>query len=278
MSLIKKIIERVYPVWKESHYIHIPRGSYSSNIINIKKEFEDENFIKNQKKYSDRELIYVLLTTLKSNLSKDIHEMIDELYNLEKINSFNIENTVNKKFVIWKGDITHLKVDGIVNAANSYLEGCFIPFHRCIDNVIHEKSGPHLREECRSWKCKFESIGKCRISKGYHLPSKYVLHTVGPIYDKDKDQSKNLQSSYNESLNIGKQNKLKSLAFCCISTGEFRYPNKEAAEIACKTVKEWIDENNHYECIVFNVYKEDDYKIYQSIAPSIFGENNVQIL
>ena len=280
MSLISNIITKLHPIWLQNHYIHLNNLS-NKQILNFKNHLENEifpdNFLNNTE-YSGREIIYYMLTTIKTDLPKDIHEMIDELYISEKKPTFDIENKISKNIILWKGDITNLKIDSIVNAANSYLEGCFIPFHRCIDNVIHEKAGPHLREECRSWKCKYEKPGNCRISKGYHLPSKNILHTVGPIYEKNKDKSMILYDCYRACLNVGKSNGLKSIAFCCISTGEFGYPNKEAAEIACKSVKDWIVEFENYDYIVFNVFKEEDYEIYKEITKKYFDKNTLQIL
>jgi O-acetyl-ADP-ribose deacetylase (regulator of RNase III) len=280
MSLVKKIIEKVFPIWREHHYIH-SKPNFKSTTI--KEEFENPLFLQtlNQiEKYSEREILYVLLNTLKIDLPKDIQTIIDELYEEEKTPPFKIANYVSKKIVIWKGDITSLKIDGIVNAANSYLEGCFIPFHKCIDNVIHTKAGPKLREECRSWKCKYEAPGNAKLSKAYHLPCKYILHTVGPIYDSKVDKSQELKSCYESCLNLGNQNNINSLAFCCISTGEFGYPVKEATTIACNTIKEYMMNNSQYDYdfIVLNVFKQEDLECYKQIAPSIFGENNIQLL
>ena len=183
----------------------------------------------------------------------------------------------NDKLMLWKGDITDLKVDAIVNAANSKLLGCFIPMHNCIDNVIHSDSGIQLRLECdkiMKVQNKDEEIGKAKITSAYNLASKYVIHTVGPAIPQNSKpselDSKRLSSCYNSCLEIASQYNLKSIAFCCISTGVFNFPKKEAAKIAIKTTNNYLADNetslNH---IIFNVFTHDDYLIYKNL---LFGD------
>ena len=171
---------------------------------------------------------------------------------------------------VWKGDITTLKTDGIVNAANSDMLGCFAPCHGCIDNAIHTFAGVQLRNECAKImekQGKKEPTGGAKITGGYNLPAKYVLHTVGPIIygNVEKKDEEALASCYHSCLALADKNGLKSIAFCCISTGEFRFPNERAAEIAVKTVKEYKQDTKSNIKIVFNVFKEIDYEIYKRL-------------
>lgn len=178
---------------------------------------------------------------------------------------------VKSQVYLFQGDITRLSVDGIVNAANSRLLGCWLPNHNCIDNIIHTRSGIQLRHQCHEImkaQGRKEPAGKAKITDGYNLPAKYVIHTVGPYIDERgvsplKDEL--LASSYRSCLQIAEENKLKSLAFCCISTGEFNFPNQRAAEIAIHTVTEYLMETNSELEIIFNVFKEYDLEIYQSL-------------
>ena len=177
----------------------------------------------------------------------------------------------NQRFKLWQGDITRLNADAIVNAANSQLLGCFVPLHRCIDNAIHSAAGVQLRLECNEIMKKQgspEPTGTAKITSGYNLPAKYVLHTVGPIIKTEKATNKDekqLASCYWSCLKLADEKRLKSLAFCCISTGEFRFPNQRAAEIAISTVENYFQsvQETSLETIVFNVYKDLDLMIYE---------------
>ena len=152
---------------------------------------------------------------------------------------------MDERLVLWQGDITRLDADAIVNAANSALLGCFRPGHNCIDNVIHSAAGLQLREECAAImraQGHEEPTGQAKITKGYNLPARHVLHTVGPIIDgllTDRDREL-LASCYRACLKLAEENGLKSVAFCCISTGVFRFPKDEAARIAVSTVREYL--------------------------------------
>ncbi len=182
---------------------------------------------------------------------------------------------INSQFsiLLWQGDITRLGVDAIVNAANAQMLGCFHPLHRCIDNAIHSAAGVQLREECHRLMLQqghLEPTGRAKITKAYNLPCKYVIHTVGPIIPdgiptaSQKDQ---LASCYRNIMSCADENGLESVAFCCISTGEFRFPNRLAAEIAVHTVKDYL--TVHPDCsvkqVVFNVFKDEDRDIYQPV-------------
>lgn len=212
----------------------------------------------------------------------EVEELPDEFYRLqdeylqEKLAQTELTNLeqlteVEKNIYLWQGDITTLKVDAIVNAANKALLGCFIPHHRCIDNAIHSKAGVQLRQECFDIMQKqgeYEKTGQAKLTSGYNLPAKYVLHMVGPIiYDKVEESDKELLAScYRNCLELAVKNGIKSVAFCCISTGEFRFPNELAAEIAVSTVRTFI--KNHPESeikVVFNVFKDSDFNIYRKI-------------
>ena len=171
---------------------------------------------------------------------------------------------------LWQGDITTLRCDAIVNAANSRLTGCYVPCHRCIDNCIHTYAGMQLRQECAAIlreQGREEETGGAKITKAYNLPCKYVLHTVGPIISGPltaRDEAL-LASCYRSCLELTEQHGIKSVAFCCISTGEFHFPNDRAAEIAVQTVRDYTAANQSEIQVIFNVFKDVDYEIYHNI-------------
>lgn len=217
-------------------------------------------------------------------ICSDITKIQDELLLEEKkereiVNSYAL-TTVHEEFketkmpfpeklVLWQGDITTINADAIVNAANSKMLGCFVPLHKCIDNVIHSAAGIQLRLECNEIMEKQgfdEPTGTAKITKAYNLPGKYILHTVGPIiYDKlSDDDCKLLADCYISCLNIAREHDdIKTIAFCCISTGEFRFPKDIASKIAVETVTNWLESNpNKFDRIIFNVFTEEDYNQY----------------
>ncbi len=168
---------------------------------------------------------------------------------------------------LWKGDITTLRCDGIVNAANSGMLGCFCPNHGCIDNAIHTFAGVELRQACADImraQGHAESTGGAKITKAYNLPCKYILHTVGPIVygNLTEKHERLLESCYRSCLALADKNGLESLAFCCISTGEFHFPNERAAAIAVRSVREYKQETASKIKVIFNVFKEQDHEIY----------------
>ncbi len=176
---------------------------------------------------------------------------------------------VEPQIYLWQGDITSLEVDAIVNAANSQLLGCFVPHHRCIDNAIHSQAGLQLRLACyQLMKAQghLEAIGQAKITPAYNLPANYVIHTVGPIIQTEvgPQDEELLASSYRKSLELAVEKGLTSIAFCCISTGEFRFPQKLAAEIAVRTVRNFIKEHSEIN-VIFNVFKDEDREIYQEL-------------
>lgn len=171
---------------------------------------------------------------------------------------------------LWQGDITTLAADAIVNAANSRMLGCFVPCHGCIDNAIHTYAGIQLRMECArimAGQRKEEATGKAKITKAYNLPCRYVLHTVGPIIygTVTKTDCELLAGCYRSCLKLAAAYGLKSVAFCCISTGEFHFPNELAAEIAIQTVRTWQQQNSNRIEVIFNVFKDSDYEIYKRL-------------
>ena len=179
------------------------------------------------------------------------------------------------KVTIWKGDITTLKVDAIVNAANNQLLGCFIPFHRCIDNVIHCAAGPRLRKDCytiMNLQGEVEPTGLAKVTRAYNLPSRYVIHTVGPIVSGKLTELNriDLRNSYLSCLELSKSLKtIRTIAFCSISTGLYGFPFEKAAKIAIDTVNTWFDKNaNRLDYVVFNVFKDSEKIIYERLVRS----------
>ena len=168
---------------------------------------------------------------------------------------------------LWRGDITTLAADAIVNAANSQMLGCWVPGHHCIDNAIHTFAGVQLRAECaRIMEAQGheEPTGVAKITPAYNLPSRHVIHTVGPIAggrptDLHREQ---LASCYKSCLDLAAENGLRSIAFCCISTGIFGFPQEEAAQIAVSTVREWLDGSGSDVTVVFNVFSQEDEAMY----------------
>lgn len=176
----------------------------------------------------------------------------------------------DERLVLWQGDITRLEVDAIVNAANSGMTGCYHPNHSCIDNCIHTYAGIQLRLACQKLmeeQGHEEDTGLAKITSAFNLPSSYVLHTVGPIVnDRLTVKHKELLSScYHSCLELASQYDVESIAFCCISTGVFGFPQREAAEIAVSTVKQYLKENNQIRKVVFNVFQSSDYQIYRKL-------------
>ena len=177
---------------------------------------------------------------------------------------------VSEGFYLWQGDITTLCCDAIVNAANSGMTGCYVPNHRCIDNCIHSFSGIQLRIDCAEimrMQGHEEETGKAKITKAYNLPCKYILHTVGPIISGSLTETdcELLAECYRSCLELAAENDLKSVAFCCISTGEFCFPNDKAAQIAVSTVRKFMQKETSVKKVVFNVFKDLDKEIYSRL-------------
>lgn len=234
-----------------------------------------------------RRILHGKINTLQSNtLNKDEISKLDQLLQTERIeksltdiNSLQTQSTFqceNTKIVIWQGDITTLKIDAIVNAANNQMLGCWQPLHACIDNAIHSAAGVQLRDDCDLIMRKqgfAEPTATAKLTRAYNLPSKYVVHTVGPIVQNNvSEQNKSdLAKAYTSCLEICKQMKtIQSIAFCGISTGVFGYPAEKAAEVAFSTVKQWLLENTQsLEVVVFNVFSDQDRIIYEHLFASL---------
>lgn len=174
------------------------------------------------------------------------------------------------RLVLWRGDITTLRVDAIVNAANSALRGCFVPCHSCVDNKIHSAAGVQLRLACDRLMTEQgyeEPAGRAKITPAFNLPCRYVLHTVGPVVSGPLTQlhCRQLAGCYRSCLELAAGHGLKSIAFCCISTGEFHFPCQEAAEIAVRAVREFLRTDTQLERVVFNVFRREDEEIYRKI-------------
>lgn len=220
-------------------------------LFNIRMPQEiGENFLKIQDEYLQEELE---------------NKGIIELKNIKEI---------EKNIYLWRGDITTLRIDAIINAANSKLLGCFQPNHGCIDNAIHTFAGIQLRLECNKIMKNQgynEITGTAKITKAFNLPSKYVIHTVGPIIygQLTEEDCKLLESCYKSCLSLIEEKDLESIAFCCISTGEFRFPNDVAAKIAINTVRNFLEkrkiEGKKEIKVIFNVFKERDEEIYRKL-------------
>lgn len=177
---------------------------------------------------------------------------------------------IQPRLYLWQGDITTLRCDAIVNAANSGMTGCYIPNHRCIDNAIHTFAGVELRLTCEQLMEQQgypEPTGQAKITPAFNLPCRYVLHTVGPIISGrvTKEDKELLSSCYRSCLELAAENGLESVAFCCISTGEFHFPNEQAAEIAVRTVKEYLKKQTSVKKVIFNVFKDLDKAIYEKL-------------
>lgn len=196
-------------------------------------------------------------------LERNRERGITDVADLEPVSS-------DPRLYIWQGDITTLKCDAIVNACNSQMLGCFSPLHACIDNFIHTYAGIELRlkmYEIMTKQGHEEETGKAKITSAYNLPSKYILHTVGPIiqWAVTKEDENLLADCYRECLKLAVANGVQSIAFCCLSTGVFRFPQQRAAEIATDTVKQFLEKDSRIQKVIFNVFQDKDLEIYNNI-------------
>ena len=209
-------------------------------------------------------------------LSEDFLALQDELLSAEReargvVDVMALPSVVSDACIaLWQGDITRLAADAIVNAANAALLGCFIPCHRCIDNAIHSAAGLQLRAACAALMEEQghpEETGTAQITEGYNLPARHVIHTVGPIVSgalTDRHRAQ-LASCYRSCLSLAAEHGLRSIAFCCISTGEFHFPNAAAAEIAVREVRDFLTRDTSIERVIFNVFKDEDRNIYERL-------------
>ena len=252
---------------------------------NERRIFLIQELLKENKRYEDmeipqdfeeqRELLRALMNVrIAKNVDDEFIKVQDE-YLKEEIKRKGIVDIDDLKPIkdgiyLWQGDITTLRCDVIVNAANSGMTGCYVPNHRCIDNCIHSFAGVQLRLECDEIMTKqgySEPTGQAKITNSYNLPCKYIIHTVGPIINGKltSEDCDLLESCYKSCLELAAKNNLDSIAFCCISTGEFHFPNDKAAQIAVKTVEEFMKKETSLKKVIFNVFKDMDDEIYRKL-------------
>ena len=252
---------------------------------NERRIFLIQELLKENKRYEDmeipqdfeeqRELLRALMNVrIAKNVDDEFIKVQDE-YLKEEIKRKGIVDIDDLKPIkdgiyLWQGDITTLRCDVIVNAANSGMTGCYVPNQRCIDNCIHSFAGVQLRLECDEIMTKqgySEPTGQAKITNSYNLPCKYIIHTVGPIINGKltSEDCDLLESCYKSCLELAAKNNLDSIAFCCISTGEFHFPNDKAAQIAVKTVEEFMKKETSLKKVIFNVFKDMDKEIYRKL-------------
>ncbi|GAA6311351.1 protein-ADP-ribose hydrolase [Intestinibacter bartlettii] len=252
---------------------------------NERRIFLIQELLKENKRYEDMEipqdfeeqraLLHALMNVrIAKNVDDEFIKVQDE-YLQEEIKRKGIVDIDDLKPIkdgiyLWQGDIITLRCDVIVNAANSGMTGCYVPNHRCIDNCIHSFAGVQLRLECDEIMTKQghgEPTGQAKITNSYNLPCKYIIHTVGPIINGKltSEDCDLLESCYKSCLELAVKNNLESIAFCCISTGEFHFPNDKAAQIAVKTVEEFMKKETSLKKVIFNVFKDMDKEIYRKL-------------
>lgn len=246
-------------------------------LINyLQNEYKEPKLIPVPREYTERKrLLRSLMNLRPPRIISNEFLSVQDAYLQEELHSKDIISLshlaqMKPGIYLWQGDITCLSTDAIVNAANSAMLGCFIPCHGCIDNAIHTAAGVELRLECARIMEKQqtkEPAGKAKITKAYNLPCRYVIHTVGPIIQgtvtpQDCEQ---LSYCYHSCLELAAAYQLKSIAFCCISTGEFHFPNEKAARIAIQTVQDYQRKNQNSPEVIFNVFKDQDYNIYRRL-------------
>ena len=226
------------------------------------------NHINQNLEYNWPTLRALLNITMPYNLSDEFYDKQDEVIKdiISKKEIFDVEE-LNDGISLYKGDITLIKADAIVNACNNKLLGCFIPGHHCIDNAIHSYAGLEVRRDLM--KVMEEQVydepnGRCKVTKAYNLPSKYIFHTVGPVYSGSKQDALDLESCYLSCLKMADKMELNSIVFCSLSTGIFGFPIEKASEIAIKTVKKYLEsENKNIKKVIFNVFSDGDYDVYK---------------
>ena len=248
LFLIRKLLDED----RQYRGMDIPAGAQEQkrllrSLMNVRAPMAaDETFLAVQDDYLRRELDARGIVRL-----SDLRPLCGDLY-------------------LWQGDITRLQCGAIVNAANAGMTGCYIPCHACIDNCIHTYAGIQLRLACAELMARQEHeepAGQAKITRAYNLPCDYVIHTVGPIIAGrvTEEDEKLLASCYRSCLKLAEENGVQSIAFCCISTGVFHFPNRRAAEIAVETVRQYKTERNSRIKVIFNVFKDTDREIYERL-------------
>ena len=246
------LIRRLLDEDRRYRGIEVPADAYEQkrllrSLMNLRPPRDiDAEFLTVQDEYLRREIDAAGITEL-----ADLEPVCGDLY-------------------LWQGDITRLRCGAIVNAANSGMTGCYVPCHACIDNCIHTFAGVQLRLACADLierQGHEEPTGQAKITRAYNLPCDYVLHTVGPIIEDrvTPEAERLLASCYRSCLELAEQNGVGSIAFCCISTGVFHFPNQRAAEIAVETVRKYKREIGSKMKVIFNVFKDLDLEIYRQL-------------
>lgn len=274
LSEYKDIIDLVYKPRKRVILTESEKSSICDEMLGTLLEERNEIAAFSYPYKIKRDLIWGYLNQrLPNPVSERFLEIQDRLFGSETeengvIDVDSLEYREN--IALWKGDITRLNADAVVNAANNSLLGCFIPHHKCIDNVIHSRAGVQVRLDCAKImgaQGEAEPAGCAKITLAYNLPSKYIIHTVGPMVGLrvTEEDRRVLRNCYLSSLNLAKEMKIHTIAFCCISTGIFSFPNDEAAAVAVGAVKNWLLETGYDMRIIFDVFLDKDLAIYEDV-------------
>lgn len=274
LSEYKDIIDLVYKPRKRVILTESEKSSICDEMLGTLLEERNEIAAFSYPYKIKRDLIWGYLNQrLPNPVSERFLEIQDRLFGSETeengvIDVDSLEYREN--IALWKGDITRLNADAVVNAANNSLLGCFIPHHKCIDNVIHSRAGVQVRLDCSKimgTQGEAEPAGCAKITLAYNLPSKYIIHTVGPMVGLrvTEEDRRVLRNCYLSSLNLAKEMKIHTIAFCCISTGIFSFPNDEAAAVAVGAVKNWLLETGYDMRIIFDVFLDKDLAIYEDV-------------
>lgn len=274
LSEYKDIIDLVYKPRKREILTETEKSSICDEMLGTLLEERNEIAAFSYPYKIKRDLIWGFLNQrLPNPVSERFLEIQDRLFGSETEQNGVIDVDgleYRENIALWQGDITRLNADAVVNAANNSLLGCFIPHHKCIDNVIHSRAGVQVRLDCSKImgaQGEAEPAGCAKITLAYNLPSKYIIHTVGPMVGLrvTEEDRRILRNCYLSSLNLAKEMKLHTIAFCCISTGIFSFPNDEAAAVAVGAVKNWLLETGYDMRIIFDVFLDKDLAIYKDV-------------
>lgn len=274
LSEYKDIIDLVYKPRKRVILTESEKSSICDEMLGTLLEERNEIAAFSYPYKIKRDLIWGYLNQrLPNPVSERFLEIQDRLFGSETEENGVIDVDsleYREDIALWKGDITRLNADAVVNAANNSLLGCFIPHHKCIDNVIHSRAGVQVRLDCSKImgaQGEAEPAGCAKITLAYNLPSKYIIHTVGPMVGLrvTEEDRRVLRNCYLSSLNLAKEMKIHTIAFCCISTGIFSFPNDEAAAVAVGAVKNWLLETGYDMRIIFDVFLDKDLAIYEDV-------------
>ncbi len=274
LSEYKDIIDLVYKPRKRVILTESEKSSICDEMLGTLLEERNEIAAFSYPYKIKRDLIWGYLNQrLPNPVSERFLEIQDRLFGSETEENGVIDVDsleFRENIALWKGDITRLNADAVVNAANNSLLGCFIPHHKCIDNVIHSRAGVQVRLDCSKImgaQGEAEPAGCAKITLAYNLPSKYIIHTVGPMVGLrvTEEDRRVLRNCYLSSLNLAKEMKIHTIAFCCISTGIFSFPNDEAAAVAVGAVKNWLLETGYDMRIIFDVFLDKDLAIYEDV-------------